>query len=727
LLEKSATSLEQISQQWADDTHQRLTPESPIAVLRYREILATDDQEAQAVVTRYRFQVLPVRQPRPLAQRVFALGSDVRYRRFQSGQFGGPQMPLAPRPFELAPPQTTGVQPLYLHQRPLVGSEPTVGSESTPVWPWGLSGLRLSVQYSDRSQPALGLSNGPPTLWWQTPNYAVQYRSSNPALPGLPMAGLPVHYRPGAIKTLLPVLPNLPMPTAGIEAKGGWQPVLPGQLRYLLTGDRPGVMVVIRNQLLKQVLGTADPLLVSGSVPVQHRVPRPVPLPVNTLQDRALQPWASYFEPDRTVLATAAPADEAFLAENGDHPAQRLQLQMRSPIAGAISPSWSGQLEFLRTSSLGRWVIQLQLVDGLQTFTYPEYRDPDPSANGASPASPETISFDLDFDLPEVEAARLRDALARRAAGDTVSVVARVRPADNEDNFWQTLSFPLRVIDPEALPLPLRPTFIHFEDPEYNRQLATNAATAAATVLVQQGTGDSSQTVSYDVTLASDRQEYNPESILYFRYDWTNTVSALQGQLSIAHINAAGIVTNLNWPQDANETQQAASRKLSLKNGVLVPLSLVDLQAENRLILNQGDVLELKLLELEKVEEGKETVPVPLALPIVLSVVMVAAPVIPVPQAAYGLLRGIIQSAAPEAIAHPLSVQCVRFAWAPAATRIELISATDLRTGLVRRRAVFQWHDTTRPILSSEQHYGYAVQKITQTGSTHLPTLEQAL
>jgi hypothetical protein len=155
-----------------------------------------------------------------------------------------------------------------------------------------------------------------------------------------------------------------------------------------------------------------------------------------------------------------------------------------------------------------------------------------------------------------------------------------------------------------------------------------------------------------------------------------------------------------------------------------VPLSLVDLQAENRLILNQGDVLELKLLELEEVEEGKETVPVPLALPIVLSVVMVAAPVIPVPQAAYGLLRGIIQSAAPEPIAHPLSVQCVRFAWAPAATRIELISATDLRTGLVRRRAVFQWNDTTRPILSSEQHYGYAVQKITQTGSTHLPTLE---
>ena len=716
LLEKSATSLEQISQQWANDTHQRLTPESPIAVLRYREILATDNQE---VVTRYRFQVLSVQQPGQLAQRVFALGSDVHYRRFQSGQFGGQQMPITPRSFELAPPQTTGVQPLYLQRRPPVapGPEP----EPNLAWPWGLSGLRLSVQYSDHSQPALGSSNEPAALWWQAPNYAVQYRSSDLAQSDLPMAGLPAHYRPGAIKTLLPVLPSLPMPTEdAIQAGDGWQPVLPGQLRYLLTGNRPGVMVVIRNQLLKQTLGTAAPLLISGSVPVQHRVPRPVPLPANTLKDRALQPWASYFEPDRTVLATAAPADEAFFAESDGSPAQRLQLQMRSPIAGAISPDWNGQLLFWgsSSSSLESWEIELQLVDGLQSFTYQAHQEPDPSASDM-----------LVFHLPEAAAAPLRDALDRRAAGDTLRVVAQVKPQAAQDNFWQTLSFPLRVVDPEALPLPLRPTFIHFEDPEYNRQLVSNAATDTATVLVQEGAGANAQTVSYDVTLACDRQEYNPESILYFRYDWTKIALdpedqsstsqiALQGQLSISHINAAGIVTHLNWPQDSTESQPAASQ-LPLRNDTLASLYLVNLQAENRLTLNQGDILELKLLELE---EAGENVPVSLDL----SVVIVAAPVIPVPQAAYGLLRRILQTAAPEAIALPSSVQCVRFAWAPAATRIELISAADLRTGLVRRRAVFQWHDTTRPLLSPEQQYGYAVQKITQTGSTHLPTFEPA-
>ncbi|NJL49303.1 MAG: LamG domain-containing protein, partial [Leptolyngbyaceae cyanobacterium SM2_5_2] len=356
-------ALSDLSQQWALETHRRLAPESTIAVLRFREIQAApgEVQPGQApLVTRYRFQVLAVPQPAPLAKRMFALRSDVRQRRSRSGHFGGSTMPLLPHPIELAPPQTTGVQPLYLEP-----SDHGTGNgtgDFTQHWPWGLSGLRLSVQYSALQQPLLGSTPGdtvPPTLWWQAPNYAVQYRSAGPAQPELPTAGLPPYYRPGAIKTLLPVLPTLPMPGAASlvsslglsthgatnaeEASGAppaWQPILPGHLRYLLTGDRPGAMMVIRNQLLKQVLAANEPLLVSGSVPVQHRVPRPVALPPNTPLDKALQPWASYFEPRRNLLATTAPTDEAFFADCGGRPAQRLRLQMQSPQAGAIAPAW---------------------------------------------------------------------------------------------------------------------------------------------------------------------------------------------------------------------------------------------------------------------------------------------------------------------------------------------------------------------------------------------------
>jgi hypothetical protein len=48
---------------------------------------------------------------------------------------------------------------------------------------------------------------------------------------------------------------------------------------------------------------------------------------------------------------------------------------------------------------------------------------------------------------------------------------------------------------------------------------------------------------------------------------------------------------------------------------------------------------------------------------------------------------------------------------------LELVCAEDLRTEVVRRRAVFQWNDSVR----LETLKGYAIQKITQTGSTHFP------
>ncbi len=91
-------------------------------------------------------------------------------------------------------------------------------------------------------------------------------------------------------------------------------------------------------------------------------------------------------------------------------------------------------------------------------------------------------------------------------------------------------------------------------------------------------------------------------------------------------------------------------------------------------------------------------------------VAVVADPVTPAPHAAYALLRRD----------DPAKVRCARFAWSPAAARIDLVSPDDLATDVVRRRALFIWTDTIRT-REGEPDYQYAIQKIAQTGATSDP------
>ena len=93
-----------------------------------------------------------------------------------------------------------------------------------------------------------------------------------------------------------------------------------------------------------------------------------------------------------------------------------------------------------------------------------------------------------------------------------------------------------------------------------------------------------------------------------------------------------------------------------------------------------------------------------------LDITIVEAPVIPATEAAYALLRK--QTAGGQT-----QVECVRFAWGPEAQRVELVNPADLRTEVVRRRAVFHFTDSARP----NQEEAYAVQKLSQGGSTHFP------
>ncbi len=67
----------------------------------------------------------------------------------------------------------------------------------------------------------------------------------------------------------------------------------------------------------------------------------------------------------------------------------------------------------------------------------------------------------------------LNNWLTGRSTGDILHLEARITPKSSTDGFAQVLRFPLRFVEKDVLPLPLAPAFIHFEDPEYNRLLAT--------------------------------------------------------------------------------------------------------------------------------------------------------------------------------------------------------------------------------------------------------------
>jgi hypothetical protein len=683
---------------WARETQRRLCPDSPIAILRLREINQGEGEangSAAVLTPTYRFAIVSdLDLPANLARRVFRLRTAVDQLRFREGQFGGSEMPEEIVPFEITPPQITGVQPLYLTERP--------EANSSVAWPWGLSALRLSVQYTLDKQAAIGqLESAPPnnalrqsdtkslTLWWQAAQHFVQYRSS--ATSAQPAWGLPKHFRARAIKSLLAVLPNPPLPALDFTKQGmqTWQPVLPGALHYLISGARAGVMFAIRNQLLRQSnlewgqKGGTGKCLVSGSVPVQHRMPRPVPLPPNQDREKALQPWSSFFEPESNLLASSSPADEAFFAPCGGHPARRLRIRLKEPAQGAVTSAWNGELDFeIQVESEGgteaidilEWVA-VEVTDGEQTF---------PCEIEEIPQQPGSYRCKL-IKKGEEDPQKL---LEGKLAGQILTANAFVGHDPDTDGFRQSLSFALRIIDEARLPLPLVPHFIYFEDPEYNRRLSSPAAAASGT-LKENGN-------LHTITLAADRREYNPDSRLALRYDWDDDKTTGRGAgLTFNRIGADGIARELEVK--GPEAEQLGN----LPPGKLIQLSLLNLHQAGEMVRWQpGDTLQLKL--------SVQSNGIPNAAEIYLAVNIVATPVIPVPDAAYALLRWQHEET---------QVECVRFAWQPNASRIELICPEDLRTEVVRRRAVFQWRDSVRPKTLN----GYAIQKIAMNGSTHFP------
>ncbi len=747
------------AQGWAVQSQPLLAPESPIAVLRYRIIsdnTRADNLGEAALTTGYSFALVRVQTSSALAKRLFRIRSELAGLRYREGQCHVAAIPVSPHDFELAPPQTVGVQPLYL---------------TKPEWPWGLSALRMSVRYTDGQKGISGVATpgtAGQTLWWQTIQRAVQFRSALHT--DRPTGGLPRRFRAPAVSSLLPVPPNPPLPALteavfsqpelpkpeeeqpGIPAGlARWQPVLPGGLRYLVSGARAGAFLTLRNHLLRQSgvsLGGEHPRprglgLLSGGVPVQHRAPRPVALPANVddRQEIALRTWASYFDPEEPALITRSPADESFRAgfsDPADNPtyrqtAQRLRLQLAAVERYALDVEWDGILTFVYRADgrielvgglppatpetgISDWPMTLELVAGgrvvpLDDVTTPTLvLTPELRARLGAVGVPlpgpdvdviETAEFSIrQFGLTGDAAGRARELIASLPPGAEVLARIKAQFAPHHtgaeayhDGYSHVLRFPLRVADPNAPYLPLSPRYVQFEDPEYNRRLASPSAHASVSLQFPQQPG-SSTSPQRAITLSAERRECNPDGTLALRFDWD--------ELPPGSPVVSLVLQKIDLDQTPHDLVDPAapggSRRLD--PGKLYELSLAAIQNGNGPFV-PGERLRLVL----HIDPG----PVKPGL-VQLDIAIVEAPVIPATEAAYALLRK--QTAGGHSY-----VECVRFAWGPEAQRVELVNPEDLRTEVVRRRAVFQLTDSTRP----DRAESYTIQKLTQSGSTHIP------
>jgi hypothetical protein len=604
------------------------------------------------------------------------------------------------------------------------------------------------------------------------------------------------------------------------------QAALPGSVRCTVIGGRAGVPFACRPHLIVQDLpaqaGAPMPSYNSGAVPVQHRTPRPVPLPPNHLatpspetarkyrQDVALDTWGSWFDLGnpadpapaaelRTLVAAAVPCDDSFFAPAAG-PIGIAVAWVNDPNAPDLPPglpstavSITIRLTTGGSGSLEGWTMSTVLVLSAGQF--------DLDARGLHPGDTQ-----IQLALPP----SAQDALGQLPHGDPVELAISLSPPFDPktiQGYRQTLHLASLVRRPDGHRLPLQPVYALFEDPDYSRSLTTPTARGARTLR------NATTNTGVLVQLAADRREYNPATPIFLTFftdqidaDEAKTVgrltltrrfgrnvseplsivgplaSAPAGQIDVSagfdllllpvQPTAAALPTTgksviilaelqsmpknvlhcrifdragtkmdfdftpTNYPMqqaaiDALDAQYnqlllalpvSADNKRSVITAIAAIIDVLWIEGQQpstkpsqtdvwisagwiyRLHLEgaiePGDTLELQL---DRVTVGSITLD---GDPIVVDLTITDQPVTLPPQSGYGLLRYNVATTA---------VSCARFAWSPEASRIDLLNPDDLRTEVVRRRAVFRWKEVVRPPAAN---WTYAVQKLTAGGST---------
>ncbi|WP_315763635.1 OmpA family protein [Bradyrhizobium sp. SZCCHNS2005] len=712
---KPDASLAEDARRWAREAASELAPESAVVIVRLRSTVRLDD--TAMVVTRFEHLIAGSACFAPTEPPGLRLRSDHRRLHFAETQASGSPVPDAARRFELAPPLTIGAQPIWTTE---LASE--TGARRT-----SLSALRLAVRTLDPHGPAVvgatdiaAPESDAAVLWWQTLWHQVAFDIDGPGRRLLPKG-----FRARARRGYGPAPSQLRMPDANalkplIAAPGeSWQAVLPAAVDCLLSGARPGAPFVVRPMTMTQ----SDPLsaakrevAVGASVPVQHRFPRPVPLPANDAARPALahQPWASFVAPAANHLddPETFPDIAAFDLAAGP---EYLLVRLRAVIQESRPPVQTDQpfevrhkggliladrktlaFEFSLKNQQGEIVgqangelpdaynkVRAALTDGTTVFPLKlAYRS-------------EVPAWRAQADTPETLAA-LTGWIGKRAHGTILSLEIAVPPINTKvAGYRQVLRIPVQVCDPSRLRASLERRLIHFEDPAYDRSLASTPAQKLGELQDPAG-------LLRSVMLAVDRREYNSTSrllgVFADKADSPDKPPTFQAHLRVCLVNPeSGLPEALGGPVT------------NASNNTVFEIDLAGLSRGSRPVtLAAGDTLLIQIWSHDPATAQ--------AGPFVeVAVQIVAGPVTPPPDHAYALLAAQIRPAD----GANLRTRCARFAWSPLPDRVELLDPDDLLRSAVRRRAVFRWLDAVVP--NEEELVRHSIQKITPSGSTHWP------
>lgn len=702
---------------WAKDARRVTANDSRIGIVRLRCV--SEEQGSTLPSLQYRFIILKNENHAPVvpsaANRLRAEQGAVRAR---EGQYSGYISASTFEPIEVAPPQVADALPLYLEKPPsILGAS----ADSEQIrWSWGYSGLKYSLLYT---VGGIGISakvkddSSPEKMYWMSVSHPTQFmyeRIGNATL-------LPKNYRAAAIRSLLPAPPNVPyppnddvkrlsdtfLPADPIETT--WQPILPGSQQMKLIGGRAGAFMALRAHLAT----VDDSTTISGSVPVQHRWPRPIHIPANrqavpdnTLAQReALAPWGNWFDlennVDRSVDVRRNPHDSLFLMK--DDEAYLLEVELLPLVMGEpaiASDRWSDKMivklriKSTKNAATDIWQLEpakLKMSLSASAFSAEFTYDPHTPVH-----QDHTGALIYQFEPTDVTVAR--NLIFAATHGELLRFELRVKVDDAYPP--QTAELPIRRVHSNEIPEPLSPVFCRFEDPEYNRRLSTPSTKSFKQIRLRVGTSNTAT-----VSLALDRREYNPTTVFFVAIQVASDAGLNSTfEVELLKIDPNGIVAKISPSSNKLlvDVNSATSALLDIRFGAGTEVwSGVSLSLKN--LLNPGDRLVVRITPTSGlIGDSVEC-----------TVQIVADPVSPPPEAAYALLRR-------EENTENAPVGCTRFAWSPTAAKMDLVDPRDLFRDSVRRRAVFVWQDTIR----SSRRPQYAIQKILPNGSTLIPKLQ---
>ncbi|MBL0189311.1 MAG: hypothetical protein IPP97_26650 [Candidatus Obscuribacter sp.] len=344
-------------------------------------------------------------------------------------------------------------------------------------WPVNISALRYSVQYTQSanengtvappsSDPALGVVGrgfefGSPLsvpvegedvdtiekliFWWQSFPQVTQFRSKL-SDSSLPTGSIPEKFRASAMFSLLPSPPGAVLPSLEtientvkfVAAETAWQPVLPGRVHLVVQAARPGTMNSLYSNIQRQLFvdNRKSVIAKSATIPVQHRIPRPLPIPRNTENspDRCIQTWSSFFEPTKQLAQDTVPFDDAFFAGIFDKVKMAEEIKATSCSIriktakvikdnegeeefqffhhGEIPLDWDGSIKLIeKIDGEGKWKGVYSLTDnGMTIIDYPE---------------PNPLNGSLRIDSAKLEA--LQNYLKTKRHGDLLTLSASLQ------------------------------------------------------------------------------------------------------------------------------------------------------------------------------------------------------------------------------------------------------------------------------------------------------------